>query len=560
MVRKTIAFLAGSHSKLVADVADGKRFFWLGSGISRDRVPDVVAFVEAALLALRDLSCAGPDAPAHRTALLEILDSYLPGEHSRFDANDASWTPLQPEVLRESYSEVLAVRVDGKPSDYLLMEVADLANVYGSPALDPGPCHFLIAILVAEGMLKTMASGNWDALIEKAVLQVTGRTDVLDVYVAAEDARDAGEIAQLAKFHGCAVLAAKDPSRYADKIIATRAQISRFDNHASFRHMRDLLKERTTHFRSLVLGLSVQDHDLLSVFTKAAESQPWAWDEDHPAYLFAEPELNHSQEDVLENCYSSDFDAHRSEIKRRSTFGTYAQPLLAALVLEVLRLKMLSILARQTAVTPGLEAQLANGLDHVSAMVAISLGSEETRLLDFLMGAYADLLREYFGPRHFAPDMKYVVLARGTRLNIAQDPTITITGADLFALAIGLIGWGDLTGAWHARLETVAGRNMISIGPLRSPRSRLAIVKGPIEADGILASKAWATDGADMAILYMQDRPRAAARSRAGRLGAGRKPLGARVPRRAEVFWSDLIELAPDADQVAFRLFTAVVA
>lgn len=551
MLRKALRSLQHEHSALVSDVVDGRRFFWLGSGISRDQVPDLAAVLERVLLFLRDRSFTGPEQDQHRAALLEILSTHLPAEVTRYGSDGRAWLPADVEPLRQVYSEILGVRVGNLPGDYLLMTAADLPNTYGAADLEPGIAHRLLAILIAEGVAREIASGNWDGLVEAAVVELTGLPGLVDVYVTAEDVREGNSFAQLAKFHGCAVRARTDPTRYADKIIATRAQISRFDNNAEFEHMRSALKERTTRYRSLILGLSIQDHDLLAVFTRAAENHPWPWESGHPAYVFAQPQIRGPQRDVLENGYGAEYDANHSDIVAGSAFGTYAEPLLAGLVLEVLTEKLLALLARQTAVNALLEEDLARGVRRIGALLAASVGDDAHKLLAFVTGQYAALVRQYLGL-----DAKccYVPMVRAPRTQIALDPTVTVTGVELLATALGLFGWGDLRRRWRLRIGPHQSSGDLQFVERATRRvTHLAIVRGAREADAVLSSEAWIADVDRMAILYMHERPQPAARSSASRLGRAR-----RLPRRIETCWSDLTTYTTTVDEIAGRLCTEV--
>lgn len=546
MLRQALRSLQHEHSALAGDVADGRRFVWLGSGISRDQVPDLVAVLERVLLFLRDSAQSGPERAEHRAALLQILTEHLPSEVDRYEADESGWTPEDLEPLRRVYSEVLGVRVGEHPGDYLLMTAADLPNTYGGPDLMPGPAHRLLAVLIAEGVLREIASGNWDGLIEAAVFELTG-LQLLDVYVSAEDAREGNSFAQIAKFHGCAVLARCDPSRYADKIIATRAQISRFDTHATFEHMRSALKERATKHRSLILGLSVQDHDLLAVFTRAAENHPWPWNPGHPAYVFAEPRLQNPQRDVLENGYGDEYDEHHAEIVAQSAFGTYAEPLLAGLVAQVLIQKLLGLLAQQTVVNGAIEDELADGIRRACALVMAAAGDNAERLLAFVTGQYAALVRQYLG--HEA-DRRYVALARVSRIQISLDPTVTVTGADILAAALGLLGWGDRHRLWQVRSSPDSDSGIIQlVDRATGTVTQLAVVRGAREADAVLASSAWIADADRMALLYLHDKPRPATRSANSSLGRGR-----RLPSRFETCWADLTDHCSNTNDIAERL------
>ena len=547
MFRKALRSLQQEHAALVGDVVDGRRFFWLGSGISRDQVPDLVAVIERVLLFLRDQAHTGPDGVQHRTALLQILDNHLPTEAARYRADEAGWLPPDLEPLRQVYSEVFGVRVGDRPGEYLLMTAADLPNTYGADHLKPGIAHHLVAILIAEGVLKEIASGNWDGLVEAAVEELTGLDGLLDAYVSAEDVRTGNSFAQIAKFHGCAVMARTDPGNYADKIIATRAQISRFDNNASFEHMRSALKERTTKYRSLILGLSIQDTDLLAVFTRAAENHPWPWEKGHPAYVFAEPQILGSQRDVLENGYGTDYDEHHSDIVAGSAFGTYAAPLLAGLVIEVLCHKLLALLARQTTVDLGLEADLAIGVRRVASLVAASVGDDEQTLLTFVTGPYAAFVRQYLG---LDSSFRYVPMVQAPRSQIPLDPTVTVMGVELLAACIGLLGWGDLQRRWRIRSSSADMSGSVQLVEWKSGRTtHLAIVRGAREADAVLASDAWSLGVDRMALLYMHERPQPATRSLTSKLGRGR-----RLPDRLETCWTDLTTHSLTADEIAARL------
>lgn len=547
MLRTAICALRNEHTTLVDDVADGRRLFWLGSGISRGQVPDLIEMLTRVLMFLRDRAANGPENEIHRDALVHILSTYLPSERSKYEDDRIGWIPVDIEPLRNSYGQVLNTRVGTHESDYLLMTAADLPNTYGAPGLEPGPTHRLIAILIAEGVLKEIASGNWDGLVETAVTNLTGVSDFLNVYVTAEDARNTPPFARIAKFHGCAVLARTDPDNYADKIIATRAQISRFGS-SKFAHMRDALKERTRTHRSLILGLSLQDDDLLGVFTGAAEIHPWPWDTASPAYVFAEPNLSDTQQDILENGYGSEYHTHRAEILKRSTFGTYAEPLLAALVVEVLTRKFLALLKRQNMVLPSVEEDLAVGLQTVSSQLVAVNRYDANQVLEFLVGPYSAIVNKYLGLSDVG---KYVPLFNGTRPEIRIKHEVRVVGAELFASAIGLLGWGHQQRLWRLGLSAAPVNETIQLSANRSAPIAVAVVKGVREADAVLSSTAW-TSGTDrMAILYIHDRPTPNTRSSSSRLGTARG-----LRNRYEVCWTDLVDHARDTSELAERFQT----
>lgn len=551
MLRGALKRLRTLDERLVHDVAAGKRFVWLGSGISRDQVPDLARIMRAMLLELRDRAKLAVEGEDHREALMQILREHLTDEVPRYVADPHGWEPLSTETLRRSYSDVVGTRVSGKPGEYLLLEVAQLVQTYGNPDLRPGPIHYYLAILIAEGMVKHIASGNWDGLVEAAVRELTSTPEWLDVYVVADDRREENGFAQLAKFHGCAVLARERPSVYAPKIVATRAQISRFSSRDEFRHMRAWLAEWTERERSLILGLSVQDQDLLDVFTKAAEAHPWTWDQDQPAYVFAQPVLGADQLDVLENCYNGTFETHRGEIVDRSAFGHYAGPMIAALTWRAMNLKMQAMLERADISSAGFAAQLRDGIEQLAEEIPRRLGYSEKRLLEFLTGPYSRVVREYYGNRGFAGT--YAVAFRGPLSHVAIDPAVPQLASDLLACAIGFIGWGYAAGHWELQLDRSADEARLSVLGGVEDAVGVRIVRGAVEADEVLKSPDWVHSEEACALLYMHDRPREPRRSSSSRIGSRRRPQN-----RTEVSWSELVIQTVTVEDVANR-FKSVV-
>lgn len=551
-MREAWRLLRANHPQLIEDVADGKRFVWLGSGISRDQVPDLVKLIARVLRFLRDRAASGdPDAGSHGDALLEILDDHLPGERLRYEANPVIWEPITLEVLRERYSRVLGVGVAGKPNDYLLIEGAGLPKLYGDPDLEPGPTHKILAMLISEGVVTTLASGNWDGLVEKALVDISATGSLLDVYVDVNDPRDAHGHAEIAKFHGCAVLTLNDSARYRDKIIATPAQISRLHGDDAYAHMRDRLRDLTTRTRSLVLGLSVQDSDLLAIFQAAASRSPWHWESAHPAYLFAEPAVLPSQRDVLEVAYGEDYGRERPSILRRSALGAYAGPVTAALLIEVLASKLAAALQQHQNLPVNVLPDLERGIRRLVLRIVIAFGRDEVSLAAFLLDGYSDFVRTYLGPATVGA-ARYLPFARGTRSQLGTDFAIVAMGIDLLAVAVGMIGFGEEVGRWRVTLHSEEKGSRILLSRRRaSTSSTLVVVRGAREAITVMASEDWISGRDDMVLLQMEVGSVASARSPGGRLGRGR-----RVRTRREVAWSEITDSVTDMEDLMVRFET----
>lgn len=552
-MREAWRLLRVHHPELIDDIADGRRFVWLGSGISREQVPDLVELIRRVLLFLRDRAASSePDAQVHRNALLEILNDHLSAEEPRYLASPEDWEPGDLDHLRESYSRILGVGVVGKPNDYLLIDGAALPNLYGNPALEPGPTHTLLAVLISEGVLPNLASGNWDGLVEKALETISGTRSLLDVYVDVNDPRSANGHAEIAKFHGCAVLTLTESARYRDKIIATSAQISRLHGDDTYAHMRDRLRHLTTSARSLVLGLSVQDSDLLAIFKAAANRSPWPWDSAHPAYLFAEPSVLPTQRDVLEVAYGDDFGRERPTILSRSALGTYAGPMTAAIVLEVLSAKFVAALRHHQGLPTDVYPVLEQGIHRLVLKIVATHGDSEASIAAFLLGGYADFLRSYFGLGTDAGT--YIAFARGTRIRIGSDIATTAMGIDLLSAAVGLIGFGERTGRWRVALTEASRGTLVSISrPRAQTMMRLVVVRGAREAIAVMTTDDWIQGHGAMVLLQMDVGAPPSPRSSAGRIGRGRASRA-----RRELTWSEISDSIENLEDLMSRFETGI--
>lgn len=159
---------------------EGQYVLRLGSGISRERVPNVYALLERVVEHIRSNIVDGAMDCAYRTALNEMLR--LAGlSHEELESIDFSiavgdW-PLRSRIISPlvtNYSKVLDVLVgDDNPDDYLVWTGLDVPNTYGSPDLEPDVEHYCIAVLMLEGLVESAVTANWDGLLEKALDKLT---------------------------------------------------------------------------------------------------------------------------------------------------------------------------------------------------------------------------------------------------------------------------------------------------------------------------------------------------------------------------------------------------
>ncbi|XBH21995.1 SIR2 family protein [Jonesiaceae bacterium BS-20] len=545
MVRTTLKRVRSEFQSLADDLADGRQLVWLGSGISRDQVPDVVKLIEKVLEFLQERAMKGPDEAEHRQCLIDLLDQYLPGESAIFLDDPKAWKPSKTETLRNSYSDILGRRVRGKSQDYIAFEGAQIHRTYADPSILPGVDHKLVAILIAEEVVKEIASGNWDPLIERAVDEITGSRDLVSVYVNIEDTRvRRADSTRIIKFHGCAELAVEDPDTYRSKMIYANAQIGSFGLLGSA-HIQDTLMTQAREKKSLFLGLSVQDSNLLATLSRALEHSPWRWESQSPAFIFAEESLKDSQRDVLTNAYVEYADQEFS-IEQRSVTGAYPAKLLSALIIEVLLRKYYALADIFSALPNSSKAAIKHGLKQLADLLVAAIANDPNKLVQILVGPYSNLLREFQG---LSPKDTYHALYPGPRDSIRLNAQVEALSTDLFATSLGLLGWGETVHLWKIRLNNSARPGTLQLEQSGAKPVMISIVKGTREADKVLASPVWEQENDRMALLYLDEQPKAQTRGPASRLGSGRGPR-----TRAEVSWDMLTDSASDVEEIASRL------
>lgn len=135
-VEETLQLLTGEFRSLAEGVAAGEYAFWLGSGISRDRVPDLPELIVKVLVRLHEESADTEGCP-YRSALRQAL-ALAKLRKEEFERTDLAvaptdWRDLEAVVdgLVSSYSDFLAIQVDGKEIDYLVWDLIDVRETFG---------------------------------------------------------------------------------------------------------------------------------------------------------------------------------------------------------------------------------------------------------------------------------------------------------------------------------------------------------------------------------------------------------------------------------------------
>jgi SIR2-like domain len=551
-VAETLELLEGRFAPLARGVADGRYALWLGSGISRARTPNLSALILKVLEFLHTHMNAGEVDCPHRKALEQAvaLAALRPPELAQVQLDDppSTWPVIGVVVdsLCSRYSELLGIRVDGEEPDYLVWNAVDVRTTYSS-RINPDCEHLCLGILVLEGAVTDIASANWDGLIESALTELSGELDaVLRVIVLPSEFRDPEVALTLLKFHGCAVLAARDPAKYRKAIVATRSQITIWNTSHETKPMCDNMVSLATTKPTLMIGLSAQDENIQQVFAQAKADMEWSWPAEPPAHVFADDQLGPDHINILRVVYGDAYDANAGEIERQALIRAYGKAILTALVLSVLTAKLRAYLQEVDA--PRLRDAdhelLADGLNVLCRRLAVAADPDRRLFVEKLICGERralTLFREGVEP---APGVKlYKELGNLPARRVKTDAALETSGVRELAAALALLGRGEANASWSLGIGEVASgaRGALTIATGESETAVFFAANGKaavrLQAEGVLDPTA-----ADVILIHSTEPVKPAVRSPGGTYGrTGRS-------RIREVDMSEMLRTCPDLD------------
>lgn len=457
-IKETLELLDGPYAGLSTGVTQGAYALWLGSGISRDRVVGLDGVLAKLLEFLR--AKATPEATCtHRAALEQIIAMAEPSgdERAQIDlAQPVSQWACLPNLLKrlwKQYSTVLSVPIQKESSDYLLWVGLDFPNTFSTQ--EPDAEHLAIGMLALEGAATEFASANWDGLIEAAMLELGHREDFYQITVTGDDLRNPGANAKLFKFHGCALRAIAQEATYRPLLVARSAQIIGWSFNERFKIVRDQLGALVQTRRTLMIGLSAQDANIKALFGEANRQQGWQWDAQPVPVVISAQDLEHDQRDLLNLVYQQDYETHQGEICDAARLPAYAKPLLLALVLQVLTSK-LEVLASDANV-PNLDHEsrqtIVDGIRFLRDRIADAGNNDRLGLARWIASASARALHQLRDgvsaaglPMYYPIDGQPAHLMKGKL-------ALRSTGQREAAVALGLIGLGEVSAAWATSVD-----------------------------------------------------------------------------------------------------------
>lgn len=553
-IRETLNLLDGPFASIAKGIGQDQYAFWLGSGISLGRVEGLKKLIPRVLDHLqRHLDGSDPHC-RFRATLNQIIELVTLNSAEKaaidFEQPITAWPTLSTIVDRliTNYARFLDLAPHGEEADYLVWEGINVSATYADPTIEPDSEHLCLAVLILEGVVSQMPSANWDGLIERAIEMIAPGNAALMVCILPEDLRAAAQQTMLYKFHGCAVCARRDEAKYRSRLIARFSQINSWRDQADNRAIVNRLVDIAMTKRTLMLGLSVQDANIQSVFALAQATMPWEWPIDPPAYAFSEDELGFDQRSLLQNVYRSGYTAAtRNDIFSKALVRAFAKPLLAALVLHVICSKLEQLLElAPSALSAAERTCLASGLKYLRNVIGDATPPTASAVQSAI-GHFARLMMIFHEGDAAPANLRYQPITSRPTQYLETDASIATAGLRELAVASALLGMGTEQGQWS--IQTVdpatpsAGVFQIMSG---ARASKVYIVANTTSATKLRLNGHLA-DGDDAILIYSLDiaatMPRSP-RSRRTRTG---------VPGVREVSIADLLVEATTSDELMQR-------
>ena len=512
-VREVLAKFEADFAPVADAVENGEFALWVGSGISR-QAPDLGNLIERAFDYIRQRAFDPATAAAYLPALEEAL-GLAEVEPARVQAQYGQPLAVWPEHdaiierLWTKYSRVLDIRIPGTDADFILWDAIEIRQAFEHPA-PPAAEHLCIAILILEGAIKDIASANWDGFIEAAVERLSGGVPgVLQVVVDPDQLRGPAGRARLLKFHGCIVHATREPSVFRRFLTGSHTQVMYWPEKAEFAAMRNAIVGLATAQKTLVLGLSIQDNNLQTLFARAKEVHAWPWPcaPAAPAHIFCEDKIQPGQRDVLRLSYGEAYNDNPAAVHEATLLRAWGEKVLIALVLKLLadKLTRLMKLALTTLgkrpIAGALEPLLKALRDDISDLAVPDRRAQNRgAYVNQAIALWSRMLSLYRSGTLPANPAAYETLSNSTPLLIAADQNAQATGLGRLGVALSLLQFGRAAGLWELRQPV---SNDLTSGAMTARASRpdgvdrpLFVVKSATDAILLKSNGAFANDNA----------------------------------------------------------------
>jgi hypothetical protein len=458
-IAETLSLLDGQFSGVGEGVTQGSYAFWLGSGISRDRVIGLDG-VLAKLFEFLRMNVMPAINCKYRLALAKIIDMAAPSAEERAEIDltrqAADW-PCLPNLVKRlwnQYSAVLSVEIAGERLDHLLWVGLDFPNTFCAQPADAE--HLALGMLALEGAVTELATANWDGLLEAAMRELGHDETFYRITVTGEDLRNPAAAAILYKFHGCALRAIANEPDYRPLLVARSAQITGWKSNDTFKIVRDQLGALAQRSRTLMIGMSAQDENIKHLFATANAHKGWKWSDKPTPIVFAAEELGDHQKSLLNVAYGeADYEAHHDEICEEARLQAYGKPLLIALLLNMLttKLEVLASDVEAPSLDGAAQATIATGLRHLRDRIAAADDGDRLALAKSIAAGVARARHQLQDGSSDPGVQQYFPLDGEPAPRMKNKLALKASGQREAAVALGLIGLDEHAASWDSSID-----------------------------------------------------------------------------------------------------------
>jgi hypothetical protein len=454
-VQEVLAKFEAEFAPVADAIENGEFALWIGSGISR-QAPNLGNLIERAFDYIRERAFDPATAAAYMPALEEAL-GLAEVEPARVQAQYGQPLAVWPEHdaiidrLWTKYSRVLDIRIPGTDTDFILWDAIDIRQAFEHPA-PPAAEHLCLAILILEGAVQAIASANWDGFIEAAVERLSnGVPGVMQVVVDPDQLRGPAGRARLLKFHGCIVHATREPLVFRRFLTGSHTQIMDWPEKADFAAIRNAVVGLATAQKTLVLGLSIQDNNLQTLFARAKAVHAWPWPcaPAAPAHIFCEDKIQQGQRDVLRLSYGDAYNDDPAAVHEATLLRAWGEKVLIALVLKLLadkltRLMELALTALgKRPIAGALEPLLKALRDDISDLAVPAPGAQNRiAFVNQAIALWSRTLSLFRSGTLPANADAYETLSNSTPNRIAADQNAQAMGLGRLGVALSLLQFG----------------------------------------------------------------------------------------------------------------------
>jgi hypothetical protein len=456
-VLDTLHKLDNDFGAMAKALENGEFALWVGSGISR-KAPSLGSLVTRAVEFLRQRTADPATSAKFRPALVSALKYggvEIANVAAHLDEPFSSWPNYTAvrDTLWNRYSDLLDVRVPGEPADFMLWDAVDVRQAFNHPA--PPACeHLSMAVLILEGALQEIASANWDGFIEAAIEQLAGTiAGNLQVVVDPAHLRDAPGKARLLKFHGCIIHATDNPGAYRNFLIASKTQILNWPEAQASAAMRAEVISAATNLKSLMVGLSLQDVNLQSVFVRARQANPWPWPcvPHAQAHVFCENEIGEGQRQILKTVYAGAYNDNIGDIEGSAHLKAWGEQVLLAMALKLIADKLTTLMRFAVADKPiaGEADGLASSIERLRDVIAVQADGDRTAFANAAIALWSRMVNLFRSGELPEKPNAYQIISGTAVGQLANDANVRAASFGELAIALALLAEGQSDGLWQ---------------------------------------------------------------------------------------------------------------